>query len=307
MCGESKMTKIIMCDDDRKFIEQFEKLILKYFKNSHREVIIERYYSAEEFILSDTKMIDIAFLDVEMKDINGIQLGYEIQKQCPNAVLFIITSYSQYLDEAMDLKVFRYLEKPVDEKRLFRGLDIVLQEKQKISFISNNVETEMTEDEIVCVYTSLRKTSVLTDKGETVTSKTTMKEWQKKLSVCNSFSSIRMFPVEYRASASCSQSFHCSSGTRPRCCQLFSVTLSCKYAIAVGRIFPLQITILSFKSIMRASKKQTLFLQRGKAGTQYDNPTGNMFCKNKKRDRAICPIYFSTLNKKTKLKMYFYC
>ena len=134
-------------------------------------------------------MIDIAFLDVEMKDINGIQLGYEIQNKCPHAVLFIITSYSQYLDEAMDLKVFRYLEKPVDEARLFRGLDIALQEKQKISFISNNVETEMNEDEIVCIYTSLRKTSVLTDKGETVTSKTTMKEWQKKLSVCNSFSS----------------------------------------------------------------------------------------------------------------------
>ena len=173
MCGESKMTKIIMCDDDRKFIEQFEKLILKYFENSHREVIVERYYSAEEFILSDTKMIDIAFLDVEMKDINGIQLGYEIQNKFPHAVLFIITSYSQYLDEA----------------RLFRGLDIALRETQRISFISDNVETEMNEDEVVCIYTSLRKTSVLTDKGEIITSKTTIKEWQKKLSVCNSFSS----------------------------------------------------------------------------------------------------------------------
>ena len=76
LCGESKMIKIIMCDDDRKFIEQFEKLILKYFENSHREVIVERYYSAEELLLSNTKIIDIAFLDVEMKDINGIQLGY---------------------------------------------------------------------------------------------------------------------------------------------------------------------------------------------------------------------------------------
>ena len=189
LCGESKMIKIIMCDDDRKFIEQFEKLILKYFENSHREVIVERYYSAEELLLSDTKIIDIAFLDVEMKDINGIQLGYEIQKKYPHAVLFIITSYSQYLDEAMDLKVFRYLEKPVDETRLFRGLDIVLRETHKISFISDNAETEMNENEIVCIYTSLRKTSVLTDKGEIVTSKTTIKEWQKKLSVCNSFSS----------------------------------------------------------------------------------------------------------------------
>ena len=183
------MTKIIICDDDRDFAEWFEKIIIRYFESSKKEFIIKKYYSAEEVLLSDMNMTDIAFLDVEMKAMNGIQLGYEIQRKCPDITIFIITSYSQYLDDAMDLKVFRYLEKPVDEARLFRGLDIALRTTQKIVFMSGNIETELNEDEIVCIYTSLRKTSVLTDKGNVITSNTNIKEWQKKLSTCNSFSS----------------------------------------------------------------------------------------------------------------------
>ena len=103
------MTKIIICDDDRDFAEWFEKIIIRYFESSKKEFIIKKYYSAEEVLLSDMNMTDIAFLDVEMKAMNGIQLGYEIQRKCPNITIFIITSYSQYLDDAMDLKVFRYL------------------------------------------------------------------------------------------------------------------------------------------------------------------------------------------------------
>ena len=183
------MTKIIICDDDRDFAEWFEKIIIRYFESSKKEFIIKKYYSAEEVLLSDMNMTDIAFLDVEMKAMNGIQLGYEIQRKCPNITIFIITSYSQYLDDAMDLKVFRYLEKPVDEARLFRGLDIALRTTQKIVFMSGNIETELNEDEIVCIYTSLRKTSVLTDKGDVIISLENIKEWQKKVIDCNAFSS----------------------------------------------------------------------------------------------------------------------
>lgn len=183
------LKRIVVCDDDKTFVEQFVKQIQKYFVERNLEVCIEQYYSAENLLLSNTKMIDIAFLDVEMKSMNGIQLGYEIQRKCPNVTLFIITSYSQYLDEAMDLKVFRYLEKPVNETRLFRGLDIALHETKKISFVSNGFQTELNEDEIVCIYTSLRKTSVLTDKGDIIISFENIKEWQKKVIDCNVFSS----------------------------------------------------------------------------------------------------------------------
>ena len=46
----------------------------------------------------------------------------ELKKKDKDIIIFIITSYSEYLDEAMRFHVFRYLSKPIDKKRLFRNL-----------------------------------------------------------------------------------------------------------------------------------------------------------------------------------------
>ena len=37
-------------------------------------------------------------------------------------IVFVVTSYSEYLDEAMRFHVFRYLSKPLDKQRFFRNL-----------------------------------------------------------------------------------------------------------------------------------------------------------------------------------------
>lgn len=57
-----------------------------------------------------------------MPGLNGIYVGNELKKRNKNTIIFIITSYSEYLDEAMRFHVFRYLSKPIDKQRLFRNL-----------------------------------------------------------------------------------------------------------------------------------------------------------------------------------------
>ena len=79
------------------------------------------YISGEELLNSDGR-VDIAFLDVEMPGITGITVGKRLKEKYPYAKIFILTSYSDYLDEAMRFHVFRYLSKPVDKKRLFRNM-----------------------------------------------------------------------------------------------------------------------------------------------------------------------------------------
>ena len=38
----------------------------------------------------------------------------ELKKKDKDIIIFIITSYSEYLDEAMRFNVFRYLSRPID-------------------------------------------------------------------------------------------------------------------------------------------------------------------------------------------------
>ena len=49
------------------------------------------------------------------------------EKRNPDIIIFIVTSFLEYLDEAMRFHVFRYLTKPIDKQRLFRNLKDALQ------------------------------------------------------------------------------------------------------------------------------------------------------------------------------------
>ena len=53
---------------------------------------------------------------------NGIYVGKELKKKNENIIIFIVTSYSEYLDEAMRFHVFRYLSKPLDKQRFFHNM-----------------------------------------------------------------------------------------------------------------------------------------------------------------------------------------
>lgn len=52
-----------------------------------------------------------------MPGVNGLSVTKHLQTLNPNIIVFIVTSFQGYLDDAMDLKVFRFLSKPIDENR----------------------------------------------------------------------------------------------------------------------------------------------------------------------------------------------
>ncbi len=57
-----------------------------------------------------------------MSGMNGIYVGNELKKKNENTIIFIVTSYIEYLDDAMRFHVFRYLSKPIDKQRLFLNM-----------------------------------------------------------------------------------------------------------------------------------------------------------------------------------------
>lgn len=114
--------RILICDDDIELSQQLEKILISFFqKNSlkYPEIVI---YNNGTDLLQDFQSKDIVFLDIEMPGMNGIYIGNELKRQNNNAIIFVVTSYSQYLDEAMRFHVFRYLSKPLDKQRIFRNM-----------------------------------------------------------------------------------------------------------------------------------------------------------------------------------------
>lgn len=114
--------RILICDDDALIIEQLQKYIKIFFENIGVKCPELICFSDGESLLADKGEKDILFLDVEMPGMNGIYVGKELKKKNENIIIFIVTSYSEYLDEAMRFHVFRYLSKPLDKQRFFRNM-----------------------------------------------------------------------------------------------------------------------------------------------------------------------------------------
>lgn len=114
--------RILVCDDDALMVEQLQKYIKNFFEKTGVKCPELVCFSNGESLLSDKGEKDILFLDVEMPGMNGIFLGNELKKKNNNIIIFIVTSYSEYLDEAMRFHVFRYLSKPLDKQRFFRNM-----------------------------------------------------------------------------------------------------------------------------------------------------------------------------------------
>ena len=114
--------KIAICDDNEQFVIKLEKLIFKYFRGKEPDVpAIYKYYSGEELINSK-EVFDIVFIDVEMGKMSGLKTITWIKPRNRYAIFIVISSFDEYLDEAMGIKVFRYMTKPLNEQRFNRNM-----------------------------------------------------------------------------------------------------------------------------------------------------------------------------------------
>ena len=107
--------RIIFCDDDPMVIEQLLSYVSEFFAQLGGKKVEFAYYSSGDALLNVKVRADIAFLDVEMPGVSGIHVGAKLKELNPNIKIFIVTSYPDYLDEAMRFQVFRYLSKPIDK------------------------------------------------------------------------------------------------------------------------------------------------------------------------------------------------
>ena len=192
--------RILICDDDPLFTNELNKAIQSFFKKNHFKCPDICIYSNGEEFLKDTDEMDLVFLDIEMPGISGISVGKKIKTDYPNAIIFIITSYIEYLDEAMRFHVFRYLSKPLDRQRLFRNLKDALE----LYFSSNTripIETKegvcsVSAQDIIFVETASRKVIVHTISGDYI-SIHTMQYWLDTLPKSTFFQSHKSFLVNY--------------------------------------------------------------------------------------------------------------
>ena len=175
--------KILICDDEQMYVDDIRNHIELYASEKRLSFDIDSYTDAKS-LLDNNPYYDIAFLDVEIGNIKGTEVAKRLKKVNKYIVIFIITSYNKYLDEAMDLNVLRFIVKPIDVKRLYNGMD------KAISLIDNSVvelflkngttQIKLPINDIMFIEVEGKKTKVQT-KNAVYYSMDRLKVWKKRL------------------------------------------------------------------------------------------------------------------------------
>lgn len=110
------MYKIMLADDEGIVIDSLSFIIEKEFGISCQ---IESAKTGRNVIeLAERFRPDIAFMDIQMPGINGIEAMKEIRENNANTIFIVMSAYDKfdYAKEAINLGVLEYLNKPVEKK-----------------------------------------------------------------------------------------------------------------------------------------------------------------------------------------------
>lgn len=197
--------RILFCDDDSQISALLYKNVKDYFKrNGLKQPDYAIYTSGDELLKHETKA-DIVFLDIEMPGKSGIHIGAKLMDYNPRVKIIIVTSFQDYLDEAMKVRVFRFLSKPINLNRLISALKDALYQ-YSMETVTIPIETKdgvivCNAEDIICFEGTRRETKIYTVEGEIESTKG-IQFWQDVLDVMSFYSTYRNFIVNMKYVAS---------------------------------------------------------------------------------------------------------
>ncbi len=116
--------KIAICDDDQNQIEYITSIVVSWSTHEGHNCEIRTFASAEAFLFEyeEDKAYDILLLDVEMKNMNGIDLAKRIRKDNNRVEIIFITSHFEFVGEGYEVDALHYLIKPISTEKLTQVL-----------------------------------------------------------------------------------------------------------------------------------------------------------------------------------------
>lgn len=106
----------VVCVDDEKLVLDLTLSMLKSLSIVDEAVGFTDAREALHYL--DGNSADVALLDIDMPEMNGIALAVEIKSRCPETAIVFLTGYSEYAVEAFAMHASGYLLKPVGKDRL---------------------------------------------------------------------------------------------------------------------------------------------------------------------------------------------
>lgn len=127
--------RVAVCDDEKVYRDAITEH-LKPFKEINPEIIVDEFCCGENLLAAyeQGERFDLIFLDVEMKELSGVDTAQKIRVLDTTVILIFITSHTKYVPEAFIVNAFQFLVKPVGKEVFNKEFERALTTYKKMKY-----------------------------------------------------------------------------------------------------------------------------------------------------------------------------
>ncbi|EOH71959.1 LytR/AlgR family response regulator transcription factor [Enterococcus malodoratus] len=122
------MLEVVCCDDEKEMRKALMRIIEPELQLQGIEYQLREFSSGEELLSSRLESIDLLFLDIEMKALDGIETAKQLRKINQHAVIIFVTAFADFVFQGYEVKALNYILKPYGEKKIVEVLHKALDE-----------------------------------------------------------------------------------------------------------------------------------------------------------------------------------
>lgn len=125
------MLHLAICDDEKEFVVYLDRLLNQYAAETGEEIKVTAYYDGIELIEKYDTSIDLIFLDIQMKLVNGLRAAERIRQMDEKVSIIFLTTLTQYGLEGYKYQATNYIIKPMKYVRLKAEMDQWIKKHRK--------------------------------------------------------------------------------------------------------------------------------------------------------------------------------
>ena len=128
------MLSIAICDDEKHICDYIENRTRKHLAVNDINATVSTFYDGTDLLSvckENPAEFDIIFLDIKMKNTNGVECAKALRNEGVNSLIVFVTSSAEYVFSGYEAKAFRYILKTDLENAFDRVLSECFAELKK--------------------------------------------------------------------------------------------------------------------------------------------------------------------------------
>lgn len=110
---------LLLVDDERLALESLKKAVFEILPHANSTSFQK---ASQAIAFAETTQVDIAFIDIDMPIMNGLEMARALQKLNPQVNVIFVTGFAEYALDAFDLCASAYLTKPVTPEAIAKAM-----------------------------------------------------------------------------------------------------------------------------------------------------------------------------------------